>query len=46
MEQNLAGCAKYYSYRSIEISRGSEFTWMEHNLGGISNTTLVEAQKS
>jgi hypothetical protein len=26
MEHNLAKYAKYYSYRSIEISKGSEFT--------------------
>jgi hypothetical protein len=26
MEHNLARYAKYYSHRSIEISRGSEFT--------------------
>jgi hypothetical protein len=46
MEQNLARYAKYQSYRRIEISGGSEFTGMEHNLGGMPNTTLVEAQKS
>jgi hypothetical protein len=26
MEHNLVGYAKYYSYRSTKISRGSEFT--------------------
>ncbi len=26
MEHNLVGYVKYYSYKSIEISRGSEFT--------------------
>jgi hypothetical protein len=32
MEHNLVGYAKYYSYGSIEILRGSEFTReIDHN---------------
>jgi len=26
MEHNLVGCANYYSYKNIKISKGSEFT--------------------
>jgi hypothetical protein len=45
IEHNLDGYDKYYSYGSIEISRGSEFTRkIDHNRRNISKHWYVDAK--